>query len=549
MMRNILIFIFICLVGLTTLAQAQGALRISPGTQMTMVDTSHLVLVHLNFKNDGTFTPAQSTVHFTGPGNDSLLGSANTAFYNLTIDKGVGANFFIPPELPIDGPWYIRHDLVLGGSDTKVILSVRDLILDSGAQIVGASPARFIVTPGSGRVLKDSLTDFTFPVGSSQNHYTPLKIYVLGGAIGRMGVRCLPHVLANGSTGNPLPRGVVDASWEVSKSQPSASSFSITPQWNSAEELAGFDGSDCGVSYSLGNGDWDLTEANIGQKSGQGPFTMTRSGITLGQNLTGVFAVGSEPVMYPLRVIPKTYLQGAYNETTENMVDNLRALQLIPLQEPYAQIPGFTHVGRGGGETVSPNVLGISGNNAIVDWVFLELRSAINSSIVLETRSALIQRSGDVVDVDGVSPVIFRGREADDYFVAVRHRNHLGIRSMNTLSLANQPVNYYDFSIEEFQALGGVQASLANGLVWGMYGGNANSNNNVKYSGPGNDQNTLLNGCLGGNKSLVLSPVYNACDLNLNGSVRYSGPLNDQNFLLNTVLKGNKATVITQPNF
>lgn len=547
MMRNIFLFWIVCLTGSTVLAQ--GALQILPGTQMTMVDTSHLVLVHLNLKNNGTFTPAQSTVHFTGAGNDSLLGSANTAFYNLTIDKGVGANFFIPPELPIDGPWYIRHDLVLGGSDTRVMLSIRDLILGPKAKILGASPNRFIVTPGSGRVVKDSLTDFTFPVGSDQNSYTPLrKIYVFGGNE-KTAVRCLPHVLANGSSGNQFTSGVADVSWEVSQSQANPSTFSIIAQWNGTDELSGFDGNDCGVSFSLGNGDWDLAGANIGQKSGQGPFTMTRSGITLGQNLTGVFAVGSEPVMYPLRAGPKTFLQGAYNANAGNMNDNLRALQLIPLLEPYTQTPGFTHVGRGGGETVSPNVLGISGSNAIVDWVFLELRSALNSSMVLETRSALIQRDGDVVDVDGTSPVIFRGREADDYFIAVRHRNHIGIRSTNTLSLANQPVQYYNFTVEQFQAIGGVQAPLANGQVWGMYGGNANSNNNVKYSGPGNDQNTLLNGCLGGNKSLILSQLYNSCDLNLNGTVRYSGPLNDQNFLLNTVLEGSKAKIITQPNF
>ncbi|HAD15121.1 MAG TPA: hypothetical protein DCF33_22075 [Saprospirales bacterium] len=512
---------------------------------MTMVDATHLVLVHLNFKNNGTFTPAQSTVHITGSGNDSLLGSANTAFYNLTIEKGVGTNFYIPPELPIDGPWYIRNDLVLGGSDNKVMLSIRDLIMDPDAQILGANASRFIVTPGSGRVVKNGLTDFTFPVGASQNRYTPVRVVQTGQ--GNIGVRCLPHVYANGSSGNPLTSGVVDASWELSKSQPSASTFTITPQWNSAEELSGFDGNDCGVSYSLGNGDWDLAGANIGQKSGQGPFTRTRSGITFGQNLTGVFAVGSEPLMYPLRVAPKTYLQGAYNASTGNMNDNLRALQIIPLQEPYSQTTGFTHVGRGGGETVSPNVLSVSGNNAIVDWVFLELRNGLNSSTVLETRSALIQRDGDVVEVDGVSPVIFRGREADDYFVAIRHRNHIGIRSTNVLSLAHQPVQYYDFTVEQFQAVGGVQAPLGN--VWGMYGGNANSNNNVKYSGPSNDQNTLLNGCLGGNKSLILSQVYNACDLNLNGNVRYSGPLNDQNFLLNTVLGGSKSKIITQPNF
>jgi len=79
-------------------------------------------------------------------------------------------------------------------------------------------------------------------------------------------------------------------------------------------------------------------------------------------------------------------------------------------------------------------------------------------------------------------------------------------------------------------------------------GGNANSNTNIKYIGPSNDQNTLLNTCLSGVVGATVSGYYN-CDLNMNGQIKYIGPGNDQNFLLNIVLGGIVGTTINQAIF
>jgi hypothetical protein len=521
-------------------------ISIAPFTHLVVAGSTHLVLTDTDFENNGVFNPGQGAVHFTGVTGDSLLGSANTEFYKLVIDKGVGANFFIPPELPIDGPWSIGNNLTLAGSDNKVILTIRDMILRPGATITGAGPQRFVVTPESGQVVKEGLSDFLFPVGADSEHFNPIRIAQSGQS--SIGARCLPRVLSDGDNGNPLSRGVVDASWVISKSQSAPTTLNLSAQWSGSDELIGFDGADCGIAQYLGGGDWDLAGADIGQKTGQDPYFVSRQNIFL-QETQGVFAVGSEPLMYPLRVGIKTNLQGAFNTATGLMNDDLRTQQLIPVQEPYSQIPGFTHVGRGGGESVSPNVLGVSGAQAIVDWVFIELRDPDNSAAVLETRAALIRRDGNIVDVDGVSAVTFRGRPSGTYYFDVRHRNHLGIRTPEQFALYNDPVLLYDFTGEQFNAYQGVQSFLGANYGWAMYGGNANSNGNVRYSGPGNDQNALLNGCLGGSKALVLNGVYSTCDLNLNGAVRYSGPLNDQNFLLNNVLGGDKTKVVVQPDF
>ncbi|MEK7414749.1 MAG: hypothetical protein AAB263_15655, partial [Planctomycetota bacterium] len=145
-----------------------------------------------------------------------------------------------------------------------------------------------------------------------------------------------------------------------------------------------------------------------------------------------------------VQVAARVFLQGAFDAQTVTMRDNLRELNLLPQTEPYAGIANFAHVGGGGGETAAPGVFDETGTDAIVDWIFLELRSKNNPSLVLATRSALVQRDGDIVDVDGFSPVKFQVA-SDEYYLAVRHRNHLGAMTALPVNL-NGGVTTVDFT-------------------------------------------------------------------------------------------------------
>jgi hypothetical protein len=241
----------------------------------------------------------------------------------------------------------------------------------------------------------------------------------------------------------------------------------------------------------------------------------------------------------------KTILQGAYNTTSGLMNENLRTLNLIPTTEPYTGMTGFTHVNGGGGEKTTSTVLAVTGNDAIVDWVFVELRDKTTPATVIATRSALIQRDGDVVDVDGVSPVGF-SVAADDYYVVVRHRNHLGIRTASTISLNKVSATPYDFTTAANQALNSIQKDLTGGK-FGMYAGNVNSNNTVRASGSltVNDYLKLIN--LLGTSSSIQTNVYSAGDVNMDGTMRASGSLlvNDYLKIINAI--GNSSAIITQP--
>jgi hypothetical protein len=146
---------------------------------------------------------------------------------------------------------------------------------------------------------------------------------------------------------------------------------------------------------------------------------------------------GTVRVVTNALVTAKVFLEGPYNTTTHMMNDGLRSNNLLPTTEPYAGLASFAHVGGGGNETTTAAVLGVSGANAVVDWVFLELRDQTSS--VVYTRSALLQADGDIVDVDGVSPVSFTTAPIGNYYLGVRHRNHLAVVSATPIDFSLLP--------------------------------------------------------------------------------------------------------------
>ncbi len=146
--------------------------------------------------------------------------------------------------------------------------------------------------------------------------------------------------------------------------------------------------------------------------------------VTDAQGCTGTLTIQVDN-QCGLRVAPKVILQGPYDLGIGMMKTDLKTSGLIPYYEPY---------GTGKGEFFNVYTTPTFPNET-VDWVLVELRDKINPSTIISTRAALLQRDGDVVDTDGVSAVLFGDVPADDYYVVVRHRNHLGVMSNSTYYL------------------------------------------------------------------------------------------------------------------
>ncbi len=120
-------------------------------------------------------------------------------------------------------------------------------------------------------------------------------------------------------------------------------------------------------------------------------------------------------------------LEGAYDATSGLMNDRLRQLNLIPLTDPYTERM-----------TTTDAVLQVTGNAAIVDWVLVELHDKDIPGKVIASYPALLRRDGFIISNDGINPPRIAVTEETDYYLVVKHRNHLPVRSGTTVSLANE---------------------------------------------------------------------------------------------------------------
>ncbi len=228
-----------------------------------------------------------------------------------------------------------------------------------------------------------------------------------------------------------------------------------------------------------------------------------------------------------VRLAAKVFLEGPYDPNTGLMHDSLRVQGVLPLTEPFTSL-GFTHAGSGGGELVNASAFDQSGPNAIVDWVLLELRSASDASTVLGTRSALLQRDGDIVDVDGTSAVALNV-PSGSYFFSIRHRNHLGVMSSNPLTLGGSSTSI-DFTLPITVTYGNEAQKMQNGAMM-LWAGNTVNDGSLKYTGSLNDRDPILV-AIGGSIATNTISGYFKEDTSMEGKVKYTGQGNDRDLIL-----------------
>ena len=213
------------------------------------------------------------------------------------------------------------------------------------------------------------------------------------------------------------------------------------------------------------------------------------------------------------------------------MNDNLRASGLLPSTEPYTAL-GYTYTSAGGTGTAAPSLLNVTGNNAIVDWVVVELRNSVNSAQVIASRRALLQRDGDVVDLNGLAPLTIPAPPAS-YHVAVRHRNHLGVMSAAPIALSATTTSV-DFR-NASQATYGTEARRTEGSRMVLWSGDVGFDGSAVYTGNANDRDLILLAIGGVVPTNMLTGQYRQEDLNLDGQVKYAGTANDRDIILQAI--------------
>ncbi|MBL0044573.1 MAG: PKD domain-containing protein [Flavobacteriales bacterium] len=242
-----------------------------------------------------------------------------------------------------------------------------------------------------------------------------------------------------------------------------------------------------------------------------------------------------------IRVLVKALLQGPYDSGTELMSDGLRAQSLIPLAEPYAAL-GYVFTDEGVSRATTALALATTGNNALVDWMILEIRDASDPTRIRYSRPVLVQRDGDLVDYDGTSaPRV--GVPAGNYHVCVKHRNHLGVMTAAPFAL-NTGMAPLDLSLTATPTWG-TAARAISGTKSLLWSGNGTNDVDLRYTGIGNDRDPILI-MVGSTTPNNTVSGYHLVDTNLDGSVRYTGASNDRDPILLNVGNTTPNSVRTQ---
>ena len=117
----------------------------------------------------------------------------------------------------------------------------------------------------------------------------------------------------------------------------------------------------------------------------------------------------------------KVFLQGPYDSNTGLMKADLKGLPDFPKTK--------------NGYTIENSVLSQTGNQALVDWVTIEVRNATNRNLVEYSRPALLLANGTIVDMDGSSLVLTPNLPGITNYIAIKHRNHLGFMTKSAIQV------------------------------------------------------------------------------------------------------------------
>lgn len=454
----------------------------------------------------------------------SSLELDNTAHVNVTGNGKLGGNLA-----------FTNGKLVLGNT---IVFT-----LTGTGSFSGAATGKFAETIGNSEFRKEPAANgnYVLPVGYGTD-YHPLEFQLTGTTLTGSSYVGARVVNSSHPSKHILSTDYLNRYWTVSKSNISGGSVATTGTYNDGAGLTGAEADIRSISWNGNN--WSLSGATINTSTNQ--VTTPFSGSSL-----DVYGMNRFVLMQP-----KVLLQAPYDAATGLMNDYLRGdngatANLIPLTEPYGAAPyNFSKYPAAAiTETAASNVFNnnlANPENEIVDWVFLQLRNtnASPANTIVQTRSALLQADGDIVDIDGVSAVYFKNADVADYNVTVKHRNHLSISTAAGSFV--QQFNESSAAVVDFRTLGDAQlygtaaayATAAHptlGTVNILWGGDAGGSysNLVRsiYTNPGNDKDAIL-AAIGGVTTGVSNNQYKREDLNMDRNVRYTNPGNDKDFLL-----------------
>ncbi len=177
----------------------------------------------------------------------------------------------------------------------------------------------------------------------------------------------------------------------------------------------------------------------------------------------------------------KIYLQGPYDSNLHQMKNSMQDLNILPKVSPYTEDIKTV-------DSFPPNT---------VDWILVQLRDSIEGYIIY-SQSALLNTNGQIMNADQYGSQFSFNVPNGDYYLVIKHRNHLPVMSNLPCHIESGIIFNYDFSTSPGKEYGFKCSQLEEG-IWGLWGcdenrdGVLNTKDYVKwYSSNWQDENGYL---------------------------------------------------------
>ncbi|MFH0864740.1 MAG: gliding motility-associated C-terminal domain-containing protein [Bacteroidota bacterium] len=269
MKRFIFSFITIFLFLLTVINHAQvinpAIINVPSGTYMNVqmdlfnyntgiVNNAGTIILSGDYSNDGVFNSASNSfMNMIGP-FQNIGGINSTTFSNLVIDGTDNKQCNISTTVAED----------LKFNNNKIIIGNNDLFLLSLATITSPDSNKFIVTNGSGSLIKDDVpivSDFLFPVGDATNSYKPVTLYY-SGVNDTFAVRVAPGLLPATTADNEC----VQYTYFVKENNDGGTNASLKLGWSTNNEGSSFVRAQS-YMWQYNNSSWNILPGTPGASS------------------------------------------------------------------------------------------------------------------------------------------------------------------------------------------------------------------------------------------------------------------------------------------
>lgn len=241
-------------------------------------------------------------------------------------------------------------------------------------------------------------------------------------------------------------------------------------QW----EMSGTDGSytatcsilgyTAGVSGSGILFSFELT--NLGQTTTETTVSITNVVLrdVLNNEIEPVNVAGLTVSITAVYLNVQILLEGAWNGGTSMRYD-LETTGNIPLVSPFD------------GETLAA-LPDVSPQN-IVDWIRLELRETSGGSSV-DVCNAFLLDNADLVSTAGDNAFAFPDADENNYYLIIRHRNHLDIMTADSYLLSNEHLNPTVIDLtDDSNVYGNLAVKELTTGIYGMISGDADQDGQI----------------------------------------------------------------------